>query len=220
MRGTMKVYDSFGPNPRALRMFLLEKGLSLPRAPVDLLAAENRRPPYTDRNPGGQLPALELDDGRVIAETVAIFEYLEERHPHPALVGTTPEERAETRMWQRRIELRITEHLYNGFRFAEGLELFRPRLRVLPEAAPGLKATVRDNLAWLDGLMGGKPFVVGDRFTVADIILFVALDFGGSVGQPLELARGRVAAWMARVGARPSAAASLHEQAAATGMRG
>ena len=81
-------------------------------------------------------------------------------------------------MWQRRIELRITEHLYNGFRFAEGIELFRPRLRVLPEAAEGLKATVRDNLGWLDALMAGKQFIVGDRFTIADIILYCALDFG------------------------------------------
>jgi glutathione S-transferase len=216
----MRIFDSFGPNPRALRMFLAEKGLDIPRVPVDLLGAENRRAPYTERNPGGQLPALELDDGRVIAETVAIFEYLDERHPRPPLIGATPEERAETRMWQRRIELRITEHLYNGFRFAEGLDLFRPRMRVLPEAAAGLKATVRDNLAWLDGLVGAKPFVVGDRFTIADIILYCALDFGASVGQPLDPALGRLAAWKARVAARPSATASLHEQAAATGMRG
>src|ERR1041384_7737802 len=108
-------------------MFLLEKGLALPGAQVESLGAENRRPPYTDRNPGGQVPALELDDGRVIAETVAIFEYLEEKHPRPPLIGATPEERAETRMWQRRVELNVTEHLYNGFRFAEGLEIFRPR---------------------------------------------------------------------------------------------
>ena len=93
----MKIYDSFGPNPRALRMFLLEKGIEVPKVEVDLLGMENRRPPYTDRNPGGQLPALELDDGRVIGETVAIFEYLEERIPKPPLVGSTPEERAEAR---------------------------------------------------------------------------------------------------------------------------
>src|SRR5262252_1633808 len=161
----MRIFDSFGPNPRALRMFLAEKGLDIPRVPVDLLGAENRRAPYTDHNPGCQLPALELDDGRVIAETVAIFEYLEETHPRPALVGATAEERAETRMWQRRIELRITEHLYNGFRFAEGVELFKSRLRVLPEAAEGLKATARDNLAWLDKLLAGHAFIVGDRFT-------------------------------------------------------
>jgi glutathione S-transferase len=216
----MKIYDSFGPNPRALRMFLAEKEVDLPTVTVDLRGGENRRAPYTDKNPGGQLPALELDDGRVIAETVAIFEYLEEKYPSPPLIGRTAEERAEARMWQRRIELKITEHLYNGFRFAEGVELFRTRMRVLPEAADGLKATARDNLAWLDALLAGKQFIAGDRFTIADIILYCALDFGASVGQPLDGALGNVAAWKARVAARPSAAASLHPMSAATGMNG
>ncbi len=216
----MRVFDSFGPNPRGLRMFLAEKGITLDAVPVDLVGMENRRPPYTDRNPGGQLPALELDDGRVIGETVAIYEYLEERFPTPALIGTTPEERAETRMWMRRIELNITEHLYNAFRYAEGIELFRPRMRVLPEAADGLKAVVRDKLAWLDGLMQKKPFVAGDRFTIADIGLYVALDFGRAVGQPFDAGLANVGAWFARVGARPSATGSLHPAAADLGMRG
>ena len=206
----MRMYDSFGPNPRALRMFLHEKGLTLPKIDVDLLGAENRRPPYTDRNPGGQVPALELDDGRVLGETVAIFEYLEETHPTPPLVGRTPEERAETRQWQRRVELKITEHLYNAVRFAEGLALFQSRIRVLPEAADGLKATVRDNLAWLDALLAGKPFVAGDRFTIADIILYCALDFGRGVDQAFDPNLQHVAAWFARVDARPSAKDSLH----------
>jgi glutathione S-transferase len=216
----MKIYDSFGPNPRALRMFLAEKDVDFPKVTVDLMGAENRQAPYTAKNPGGQLPALELDDGRVIAETVAIFEYLEEKYPNPPLIGRTPEERAEARMWQRRIELKITEHLYNGFRFAEGVELFRSRMRVLPEAADGLKATARDNLAWLDALLAGKRFIAGDRFTMADVILYCALDFGASVGQPLDGALANVAGWKARVAARPSAAASLHPMSAATGMNG
>ena len=216
----MKVYDSFGPNPRALRMFLHEKGLDLPKADVDLLGAENRRAPYTDRNPGGQVPALELDDGRVLGETVAIFEYLEEKHPKPPLVGTTAEERAETRQWQRRIELKITEHLYNGFRFSEGIELFKPRMRVLPEAADGLKATARDNLAWLDGLLADRKFLVGDRFTIADVILYCALDFGRGVAQPFDPSLKNVAAWFERVGGRPSAAASLHPMSTVIGSAG
>lgn len=216
----MKHYDSFGPNPRALRMFLLEKEVELPKVTIDLLGAENRQTPYTDKNPGGQVPALELDDGRVLGETVAIFEYLEEKYPSPALIGRTAEERAEARMWQRRIELKITEHLYNGFRFAEGLELFKPRMRCLPEAAEGLKATARDNLAWLDKLLQGKQWIVGDRFTIADIILFCALEFGASVNQPLDGGLTNVASWRERVAARPSAAASLHPMSAATGMNG
>jgi len=216
----MKVYDSFGPNPRALRMFLLEKDLHLAKADVDILGMENRRAPYADRNPGGQLPALELDDGRVIGETVAIFEYLEEKHPRPPLIGTTPEERVETRQWQRRIELRITEHLYNGFRYGDAADFFRPRMRVLPEAADGLKAVVRDNLAWLDGLIGGRSFIVPDRFTVADVILYCALDFGRGVGQAADPGLRNVSAWFARVAARPSAAASMHPMASTIGSAG
>jgi len=216
----MKLYDSLGPNPRAVRIFLLEKQIELPRDAVDLISAENRREPYLRKNPGGQLPALELDDGRVLAETVAIMEYLEEKHPRPPLIGATPEERAETRMWQRRVELNITEHLYNGFRYAEGLELFRNRVRVLPEAADGLKTIVREKLAWLDGLLEGKPFIVGDRFTIADVILFVALDFGSTVGQPPDPGLKRIAAWYELVGARPSSSASLHPMAVASGMKG
>lgn len=216
----MKLYDSFGPNPRALRMFLLEKDVDLPKVTIDLMGAENRQAPYTEKNPGGQVPALELDDGRVIGETVAIFEYLEEKYPNPPLIGRTAEERAEARQWQRRIELKITEHLYNGFRFAEGVELFRPRMRVLPEAADGLKATARDNLAWLDKLLQGKQFIAGDRFTMADVILYCALDFGASVNQPLDGSLTNVASWKERVASRPSAAASLHPMSAATGMNG
>jgi len=215
----MRMYDSFGPNPRALRMFLHEKGLELPKIDVDLLGAENRRAPYTDHNPGGQIPALELDDGRVLGETVAIFEYLEEKHPKPPLVGTSPEERAETRQWQRRVELKITEHLYNGFRFAEGLALFTPRMRVLPEAADGLKATARDNLTWLDGLLAGRRWIAGDRFTIADIILYCALDFGRGVAQPLDPALKNVTAWFERVAARPSIKKALADQEAARQAR-
>ena len=216
----MKVYDSFGPNPRALRMFLGEKGIDLPKIDVDLLGAENRRAPYTEKNPGGQVPALELDDGRVLGETVAIFEYLDETQPGPSLVGRTPEERAETRQWQRRIELKITEHLYNGFRFAEGLALFQPRMRVLPEAADGLKATARDNLAWLDGLLAGRQWIAGDRFTVADIILYCALDFGRGVNQAFDPSLKNLNAWFERVGGRPSAKASLHPMSEAIGSAG
>lgn len=203
----MKLHTSIGPNPRTVRMFLLEKGIELPTVEVDLMAAENRRPPYSERNPAGQLPALELDDGRLLGETVAICEYLEELHPSPPLIGATPEQRAETRMWQRRVELGITEHLYNGFRFAEGIELFRPRMRVLPEAADGLKSLVKDKLRWLDGLLAGKQFIAGERFTLADIILFSALDFGRTVGQPFDDGLVNLSAWFARVGARPSALA-------------
>ena len=138
----MQLYNSLGPNPRVVRMFLIEKGLELPFLEVDLAGGENRQEPYLAKNPGGQLPALELDDGAVIAEITAICEYLEDSNPSPALIGSTPEEKAETRMWVRRCDLNVCEPMANGFRFAEGLELFRNRMRCLPEAADGLKACV------------------------------------------------------------------------------
>ena len=216
----MQIYGSFGPNPRALRMFLAEKGMTIPTKELDILGGENRQSPYTEKNPGGQLPALELDDGTVVGETVAIFEYLEEQNPKTPLVGSNAKERAETRMWQRRVEQRITENLYNGFRYAEGLGLFKDRMRCLPEAAAGLKQTAQDNLHWLDKLLGSRQFIVPDRFTIADIILYCALDFGQSVGQALPSDTPRVKAWFDRVAARPSASASLHPGSAQAKMRG
>jgi glutathione S-transferase len=216
---SMLVYSGFGPNPRALRMFLAEKGISFPMRELDLRKGENRRPPYVDRNPGGQAPALELDDGTLLAETVAIFEYLEEKHPQPPLIGATAEQRAETRQWQRRVELNITENLYNGFRYSEGAALFRDRMHLLPEAAPGLKAIVQEKLKWLDGLIAGRDFIVPNRFTIADIILYCALDFGSGVGQKIDPSLANINAWFKRIESRPSAAASLHPMSAKAGLR-
>ena len=216
----MQLYNSLGPNPRAMRMFLAEKGITIPMKDVDLMGGENRRPPYTDRNPGGQLPALELDNGQCIGETVAIFEYLEEKNPKPALIGSTAEERAEARQWQRRIELNITEHLYNGFRYAEGAPIFKDRIRIVPEAAPGEKAIVQDRLKWLDRLLEGKDYIAGKRFTIADIILYCALDFGAGVGQKIDPSLKNVNAWFKRVDARPSAKASLHPAAEKVRVKG
>ena len=206
----MKFYNSRGPNPRMVRMFMAEKGIdNIPKVEIDLLAGENRREPYTTKvNPAGQCPALELDDGTVIAEITAICEYLDEiKKDTPSLIGDTPAERANTRMWTRRIDLNIVEPATNGFRFSDGLKLFENRVRCIPAAAEELKATARDKLAWLDGLMGSKPFVGGARISMADILLFPFVDFMGSVKQPLDPANKNLSAWYGRMKARPSAAA-------------
>jgi glutathione S-transferase len=203
----MKFYNSIGPNPRMVRMFMAEKGIDVPKVEVDLLAGENRRDPYLGANPSGQMPALELDDGTVVAEITAICEYLDEIGKGPSLIGDTPSERAATRMWVRRIDLNIVEPAANGFRFSEGIKLFQNRIRCIPEAAEGLKATAKDKLAWLDGLMAGKPFVAGNKLTMADILLFAFVDFMGQVKQPLDPANKNIAAWFERMKARPSAAA-------------
>lgn len=216
----MKLLSSFGPNPRMVRMYCEEKGITLDAEELDLLGGANRAEPYTRKNPGGQMPALELDDGTVIAETVTICEYLDELNPEPPLVGSTPEARANTRMWTRRVELNITEHMYNGFRYAEGIDIFRDRMVVLPEAADGLKRKARAGREWLDGLMAGREYIAGDSISLADLVLFCCMDFARGVGQPLEPELKNLSAWFDRMAARPSASASLHPAAAELKMAG
>ncbi|HKK52249.1 MAG TPA: glutathione S-transferase family protein [Myxococcota bacterium] len=202
----MKLYTGMGPNPRVVTLFVAERGAQVDLETVDLMAGENREQAHLARNPAGQLPTLELDDGRCIAEITAICEYLDEKTPGDSLIGSTPEERAETRMWVRRIDLNVCENLANGFRFAEGLPLFENRLRCIPQAADDLKAITQEKLAWIDDLMEGREFICGDRFTLADILLFAFLEFGGAVGQPLDAKCERLQAWYARIAARPSVA--------------
>jgi len=204
----MKFYNSVGPNPRMVRMFMAEKGFEVPKVDVDLRGGENRREPYLKVNPSGQTPALELDDGTVLAEITAICEYVDEKKKDtPSLIGDTAEERGKTRMWTRRVDLNICEPGANGFRFAEGLKMFQDRVHCIPQAADDLKATARKRLAWLDGLMGSNPFIAGTKLTMADILLFAFLDFAKGVGQPLDPANKNLTAWFERMKARPSAAA-------------
>lgn len=203
----MKLFNSVGPNPRVVRMFMAEKGIDIPKEDVDIRGGVNRQADYLKVNPTGTCPALVLDDGSVLAEITAICEYLEEKHPSPPLVGTTAEERAETRMWTRRIDLGVCEPMANGFRYGEGLKMFQSRMRCLPEASDGLKAIAQDRLKWLDGQMAGKQFVCGDRISLADVLLFCFVDFGGMIGQKIDPACANLTAWHERMKARPSAAA-------------
>jgi glutathione S-transferase len=204
----MKLYNSIGPNPRVVKMFMAEKGIDLPRVTVDLMKGENRQAAHLARNPAGQTPALELDDGRIISEILVICEYLEEKHPTPVLIGATPEERAVTRMWTRRLDLNLVEPLTNGFRFGEGHGLFKDRVRCIPEASEGLKATAQDWITKLDGWLAGHDYITGDKVTLADIHLAVFIDFAAGVGQPVNPANKNVVAWLERMKARPSFAAS------------
>jgi glutathione S-transferase len=203
----MKLYDSPSPNPRVVRMFMAEKGIDIPRVAIDVRGGENRQPTYLARNPAGQTPCLELDDGFHLTEITAICEYLEELHPTPALIGRTPRERAEARMWTRRIDLNIVEPMAYGYRYSTALEMFRNRIHCIPQAAGDLKQIAEEKLAWLDGLIAGRAFVCGDRLTLADILLFSFLDFFAERGQPLNPALTTIMAHHARMKARPSAAA-------------
>ena len=203
----MLLYNSIGPNPRVVRMFMAERGIDIPRVEVDLRGGENRREPYLAKNPAGQCPALELDDGTVLAEITAICEYLDEKYPGQSLIGSTPEQRAETRMWSRRIDINILEPMANGFRFGEGLKMFENRVHCIPAAAADLKQIAQERLTWLDGLMNGRQYICGDRLTLADILLFAFVDFFTAVGQPINQDNKNIVAWHARMKQRPSAQA-------------
>ena len=203
----MKLYNSIGPNPQVVRMFLAELGQEIEMIEVDLMAGENRQEDHLKRNPSGQMPALELDNGDFISEVTVICEYLDENQGNTDLVGKSAEDRAETKMWTRRIDLQIVEPLTNGFRYSEGLEIFKTRMRVIPEAAEGLKLIAQEKILWLDSLMEGKEFVCGDRFTLADVMLFCFLNFGATVGQTINPEAKNITAWFEKVKERPSTAA-------------
>ncbi len=203
----MKLYNSVGPNPKVVRMFMAEIGTEVPVQDVDLMGGENRQSDFLKVNPTGTSPALELDDGSVVAEITAICEYLAENAGGSSLIGDTAEERVETRMWTRRIDLGICENLTNGFRYSEGLPIFKDRMTTIPEAADALKGIGQEKITWLDGQIEGKQFICGDRFSLADVMLFCFLEFAAQVGQPLNPDNKNIMAWYERVGARPSAAA-------------
>ena len=203
----MKLYNSIGPNPQVVRMFLAELGQDLETIEVDLMAGENRQEEHLKRNPSGQMPALELDDGSFLAEITAICEYLDEKNGTTDLIGKSAEDRAETRMWTRRIDLQIIEPMTTGFRYAEGLELFKTRMRTIPEAAEGLKLIAQEKILWLDELMEGKEYICGERFTLADVMLFCFLNFGTTVGQVINPDAKNILNWFEKVKKRPSASA-------------
>ena len=204
----MKLYNSMGPNPHMVRMYAAELGVDLAMEDVDLMGGENRKAAFLAKNPSGQSPALELDDGTVLAEITAICEYLDDITDGKTLIGNTPEERANTHMWTRRVDLNICEPLGNGFRYAEGLQIFESRMITIPEAADGLKRIAQAKLTWLDEQMSDRrEFIAGASLSMADILLYSMMVFFAGVGQPLNPENTNVQAWFDRMAARPSAQA-------------
>ena len=205
----MKLFNSMGPNPHIVRIYAAELGVAFDEVEeIDLMAGDNRKPEYLQHNPAGQLPAVVLDNGAIISEITAICEYLDETTDGQTLMGNTAAERAHTRMWTRRVDLGICEPMVNGFRYAEGMAIFKDRMVTVPEGADGLKSVAQSKLAWLDEQMAdGREFVAGSAVSLADVLLFGMLAFAANVGQPLNADHKRVGAWFERMAARPSAAA-------------
>lgn len=203
----MKLYNSnLAPNPRRVRVFLAEKGVKIPRVEVDLGKLEHKGPEFTALNPFQTIPVLELDDGTRIAESMAICRYIEALWPEPNLFGEDPLERATIEMWQRQLELRLFLPI------AQVLRHTHPRMAEMevpqvPDWAAANRPRALQAMAVVDEALGERPFIAGERFTVADITGLVALDFArpARIAIPEELVH--LNRWHAALKARPSAAA-------------
>jgi glutathione S-transferase len=199
----MKFYHSIGPSPATARFFIAEKGIDLEMISLDLIKGENREAAHLQRNPLGQLPVLELDDGTLITESIAVCETLEELFPNPPLIGTTVKERAETRMWTQRVNLGIAYPLLKAFQFGPGRSVYGSRTYTNPETVGGLTGLAFHHLEWLDKHISDQ-FLCGPRFTLADIVLFSFLTFADSHGNPIDRNLRRIWSWVDRVEARPT----------------
>jgi glutathione S-transferase len=203
----MKIYDfAFAPNPRRLRIFVAEKGLKIPIEQVDIFTGQNRTPEMLAKNPAGGLPVMELDDGSHLAESVAICRYLEGLHPEPNMMGKDSREQAHIEMWNRRVELGLFGAAGRAFQHTN--ELFKARLKQFPEYGETQREAVTQQLQWLDAQIGNKPFIAGDRFTIADITAEVAVDFAAqAAGVTADPALKNLGRWYKSVSSRPSAKA-------------
>ncbi|BCS04946.1 glutathione S-transferase family protein [Aspergillus luchuensis] len=168
----MKLYDSPAPNPMAVRLFILERGgLNLDVEVVDTKTLQNRRLPYRAINPRGEVPALQLDDGTILTEVTAIYEYLDEiAAGGTSLFGNTPEKRAETRMWLRRMDLEICQLVIAWIRNDPAtIDLYKGHRIPTPEARVNQKVMINQALNMLDDQLEGKTWLCGDRFSAADV---------------------------------------------------
>jgi glutathione S-transferase len=200
------LYDSkVAPNPRRVRVFLAEKGIEVPTRQLDIGKAESREPAFLAKNPLGALPVLELDDGTCIAESLAICRYFEELHPEPPLFGTDAKDRAIVEMWSRRSELELWRYVTGCFQNTH--DFFKGRIEQVPAWGEQCRKTARERLAWLDGELATRPFVAGERFTVADITVLCAVDFGRVVDVRIAPTQKNLARWHESVSSRPSAKA-------------
>lgn len=203
----MKLFDGGrAPNPRRVRIFLAEKGIEVPLVPVDMGALEHKREAVSSRNPLQRLPVLELDDGTILTETVAICRYFEELHPEPALFGRGALGKAVVEMWQRRMELNLFNAVAQAFRHLHPA-MKEWEVPQIPEWGEANKPKAVDFLKLLDAELATREFVAGDEYTIADITGLVAMDFmkPARIALPPELVN--VSRWYAAVAARPSAAA-------------
>lgn len=202
----MLLYDTaLAPNPRRVRIFLAEKGIEVPVVQVDLGKSEHRAPGFLAKNPLGGVPILELDDGRILTESVAICRYFEAQHPDPPLLGVDGTDAAFVEMWNRRMELEILRRTADCFRNTHAF--FKGRIHQVPEYGEVAREGARERLVWLDAELADREFIAGDRFTIADITALVGIDFGRPSDIGIAPDQKNLARWHQAVSERPSASA-------------
>jgi glutathione S-transferase len=211
MEAEMKLYQSnTSPNSRRVRIFLAEKGISMPLVPVDLGAREQFSDAYAAINPRRVIPTLVLEDGTAIGEVPAIMRYLEEVHPEPPLLGITPRDRAQVAMWDRRAELEgfaaVMEAVRNAIPALKNRAIAGPHdYEQIPALVERSRARVRNFYADFNARLADVRFVAGDQFSVADITAVVTVDFATrAAGLPMADAQVALKRWYDSASARPS----------------
>ncbi len=199
-------HDPRAPNPRRVRIFLAEKGVAYDTIEVSIAASEHQTPEFRKKNPLALLPVLELADGKILRESMAICRYIEELHPEPNLLGSDAWERAQIEQWNRHAELELLIPIAQVFRNTNAF--WSGRIKQSPEYGAIMRDVVGGRFDWLEGELAQRPYLAGPRFTVADITALCAIDFGKVSSLRINAeTHPQLAAWHARVGARPSARA-------------
>lgn len=212
-RNKLKFYDcKTAPSPRRVRIFLAEKSIDVETVQIDLGSGEQFSEEFRKVNPDCVVPAMELDDGSCISEVTAICQYLEELHPEPSLLGSSPEVRARVSMWNTKIEQQGLLAMMDAFRnSAKGLVdralTGTEAYAQIPELAERGRRRVLQFLHRLDGQLANNTFIAGDSFSIADISALVLVDFAGWVKISIPDDAGHLERWYGEVSKRPSAAA-------------
>jgi glutathione S-transferase len=196
-------HDLRAPNPRRVRIFLAEKGVAYDTIEVEIAKQQNLSPEFRKKNPLALLPVLELADGKVLRESIAICRYIEELNPEPNLFGVDAWERAQIEQWNRHAELELFLPIMQIFRNTN--QFWAGKIKQAPDWAEILREVVAGRFDFFNGELANRPFIAGDRFTVADITAFCGLDFGKVAKIRIDAAtHPHLAGWYERVKSRPS----------------
>lgn len=202
----MILYDlKSGMHPRRVRILLAEKGVEIPIRQVDVMAKENDDAAFRRINSLGKLPVLELDDGTILCESMAICRYLESIYPTPPLFGSTDLEKAKIEMWSRRAEYEIARPILDAF--LHGSDFYKDRIQQVPGYAEWAKRRAADGMAWLDAELAKTRHIGRDEYSMADIVAQCAFVLGKAAGICIAENLPNLSRWFADVSSRPSARA-------------